>query len=82
MLFVSGFGLRVASCEFRVTKLRKIKMVFLLALIEMEILFSIASGLNPRQLKKDWNEKQEQGLLITPKPFAPDFDKFSLTLVF
>jgi hypothetical protein len=34
-------------------------MEFHLALIEMEILFSIASGLNPRQLKKDWNEKQE-----------------------
>jgi hypothetical protein len=46
-------------------------MVFILALIEMEILLSIASGLNPRQLIKDWNEKQEQGLLIKPKPFAP-----------
>jgi hypothetical protein len=46
-------------------------MVFLLALIEMEILLSIASGFNPRQLIKDWNEKQEQRLLIKPKPFAP-----------
>ena len=57
-------------------------MVIPLALIEMEILLSIASGFNPRQLIKDWNEKQEQGLLIKPERFAPDFDKLSLTLVF
>jgi hypothetical protein len=30
-----------------------------LALTAMEILFLIALGLNPRQLKKDWNVGQE-----------------------
>ena len=32
-----------------------------LALIEVKILFLIALGLNPRQLKKDWNVWQENG---------------------
>ncbi|WP_395054306.1 hypothetical protein [Flavobacterium sp.] len=39
----------------------------------MEILFSIALGLNPRQLKKDWNAQQENGGLKMPKPFATTF---------
>ena len=38
----------------------------------MEILLSIASGFNRRQLIKDCNEKQENGLQTNPKPFAPE----------
>ena len=53
-------------------------MVCLLALIEVEILFfdcpeAIAEG----KLKKDCNEKQENGLLKKPKSFAVK-NKFSL----
>ena len=44
--------------------------IYSLALIAMEILFLIALALRepqrPKQLKKDWNEKQENGLLINP----------------
>ena len=40
--------------------------------MEVEILFSIALGLNPWQLKKDWNGQQENGRLIKPKPIATD----------
>ena len=36
----------------------------------MKILFLIALGLNPRQLKKDCNVKQEKGLKKMPKRFA------------
>ncbi|WP_396191553.1 hypothetical protein [Flavobacterium sp.] len=43
-----------------------------LALIAMEILLSISSGSNPRQLIKDCNEKQENGLQTNPEPFAPN----------
>ena len=38
----------------------------------MEILFLIALGLNPRQLKKDWNGQQEYGLLKKRKPFVTE----------
>jgi hypothetical protein len=46
----------------------------------MEILFSIALGLNPRQLKKDWNGKQpfdcaqdDDGNQESPIPKLRDF---------
>jgi hypothetical protein len=51
----------------------------------MEILFLIALGLNPRQLKKDCNGKQENGPEVSgqkkPEPFAPN-NKKCYTFVF
>ena len=45
---------------------------FLIARIAVEILFLIALGFNPRQLKKDCSEKPENGLKnaesCAPKP--------------
>ena len=52
-------------------------MKYYLALIVVKILFSIALGLNARQLKKDCNGKQELPLLKMPKPFAPHFYKLN-----
>jgi hypothetical protein len=43
----------------------------------MKILFSIALGLNPRQLKKGFSFCQELPSLIMPEPFALDAETSS-----
>jgi Na+-transporting NADH:ubiquinone oxidoreductase subunit NqrC len=53
--------------------LQIVLIVYRLALIAVEILFSIALGLNPRQLKKDCNGKQENGLQKCPIPKLREF---------